>query len=502
MTGLYPVFRTREFGQCAQPVRRPAVEWCRWQAVGGCEQAQLTAPLPNGAFDLDVWGGLLRRPVELYSDAGRLAWWGYVHSVHVQDDQAGARVSMDDVANRVRVAYGQLEPEALGGGMRQVSAWGENLASQAAYGIKEREIEIDLANAAQAGAARAVALERYAWPGVRPVVGQDSGKGLVTVECRGWWNTLGWRFAESAAGLVEHSTRAPNTLVDVGTSAQQSVGQSLSIDSGGWQAESLWVSLRRVGAPSGSVSAYLCADAGGAPGGVLAGGGMVGSALPDSNPRWVRFVLSAPVPMSAGVYWIVLTDSSTKGDANYYRVLVDAAGGYSGGAAVAYNGSAWSALGCDLQFKLAGTMESTAQIAASVAAYGQFLAGTRIESGSGIFTNPYRGGEKSALQEIQAHLAGGSNSGGGLQARVSRERWVVVSARPGAESARLEVRSDGILRYLGGQIAQPGDDLAGQWALLNTGWGMNAAAWQGAGGRLYVEAAEYRAGVCRAISEG
>ena len=55
-------------------------------------------------------------------------------------------------------------------------------------------------------------------------------------------------------------------------------------------------------------------------------------------------------------------------------------------------------------------METTEQIKlmAAASAGGQFLAGARVDQASGIYNNPKRNGDTTALDEISAHLAAGT----------------------------------------------------------------------------------------------
>ncbi len=148
-------------------------------------------------------------------------------------------------------------------------------------------------------------------------------------------------------------------------------------------------------------------------------------------------------------------------------------------------------------------METTEQIKlmAAAGAGGQFLSGVRIDQASGIYNNPKRSGDTTALEEIQAHLAAGTAAGGSLQAVVTVERMLIVKAQPAADAAGLQVRSDGIIRLSGGQIAPPGPDLAGSWAVMDTKWAQNSANWLSSPGRVFLDRVEWADGVCRAVGD-
>ena len=77
---------------------------------------------------------------------------GWCAAVRVQDGRAGAWLSLGDLVNRARTVYGQLEPEATGAGLRQSTAWADDLTSQGIYGVKEGQYSLDLASTTQAKA--------------------------------------------------------------------------------------------------------------------------------------------------------------------------------------------------------------------------------------------------------------------------------------------------------------------------------------------------------------
>lgn len=502
MSDLFPVFFSRSFANIAQPGIGLQVEHMTWEVQGGCKSARLVARVKGGP-DIDQFAALLRCPVTIYSAGGRQVWWGLVWAVRIQDGQAGVWLSLDDLTNRARVIYGKQEPETAGGGIRSTTAWQDNLISQAIYGIKESQFNLELANPAQADTFRSNNLAASSRISPRPTIGLGAADHTVTIHLRGWWQTLAWRYYANSTGVIQHITRSPNYLVPVGDTASQIIAQQITVPAGGWQIESIWFQIKRAGNPASTLTASLYTDNSGRPGLNLASGTLDGTNLSSSNPVWLRFLLSSPVAVEAGVYWIAITDTSNKADANYYRVQADRFAGYAGGAAKAYNGTTWSAaLGFDLQFKVAGTMETSEQIKlmAGAAFGGQFLAGVRVDQPSLIFTNPQRTGDKTALDEITAHLEGGTLTGAKYQATITPERYLIVSTRPAAPTARLVVRGDGIIRLQGGQIAQPGADLAGSWAVLDTEWAVNSASWLQSPGRVFIERVEWRDGVCRAVS--
>jgi hypothetical protein len=49
-------------------------------------------------------------------------------------------------------------------------------------------------------------------------------------------------------------------------------------------------------------------------------------------------------------------------------------------------------------------------------------------------------------------------------------------------------------------VAQPGPDMAGTWAVLDTKWSSSSASWLQSPGRVFIERVEWAGGVCKAVS--
>jgi hypothetical protein len=457
------------------------VKGLTWAAMGGPKRAVLEGRAAAGRVDLAAIGGLLRAPVEIYGEDGQIAWWGLVWDVTIEDGAVGVKLSLDDLANRVRVAYGEMRPEVLGTGRRATTSWAEDVASQADYGVKEGQFELAVASAEQAESYRGERLASGARPAgkvslsgaVRPGAGVK-----ITVECRGWWETLGWKRYSQAAGLVENIGRMAPECSSFGTLERGDLAQKVVPTAGGWVAEVVWVSLRRMNyATSGRVTVSLCAG-GDTPGSVLASATIEGNTLPVSNPGWTAFRLNAPVAMHEGwSFWIKIGESSGGSLTNYYRALVDTGIGYPAGELMGWDvaSATWVGMAsADLQFRVAGRMETGEQIRRMVES-GQFLTGVRVAA-TGLYTNPYRNGDRSALEEIEGQLKAGTSGNKRLFGQVTAERAVVV--REQGDEVRYQVGRDGVIRMLGGQAVRPGPGVAGEWA--ETGWG-----------RVWLEEVEY-----------
>jgi hypothetical protein len=176
----------------------------RWQY----KSATITASGPRQAvFELLE---ILRYGVKIYSATDLVVWLGYVNTVRVNDRGSLTGVSLDDMANRVAVAYSYVEPGTSTVGVRKTTAWADDLASQAEFGVKELLISSDGTTDAGAEQLRDTYLAEHSTPVGTSSYNGISGGDIVTaqIDCLGWLYTLGW------------TTYANSDQVDTATSTQ------------------------------------------------------------------------------------------------------------------------------------------------------------------------------------------------------------------------------------------------------------------------------------------
>jgi hypothetical protein len=505
---LFPLFKNRAFGAMLQPGLNLQVESCSYSILGGPSTARLIARCPQG-INLDQLVSLLRCPVELWTDAGRLAWWGLAWSMRVQDGQVGAQVTLDDLANRVQVAYGEMSSVNSGGGTRQTTPWLDDLPSQASYGVKEAQLQLLMSNQTQAQALRAVGLAKYARPTLRTngLVGADLrvrpssgpyGHALrapegeaVVIELRGWWSTLDWKYYAAASMTIENYNQMPIWAWDTGlTGIAEVIGQRISIPAAPWYVTAIWLPMARIADVASNIVVNFCADSTGLPGAVLASGTYPGASLPLVNYNWIKVTFNPGYLVTApGDYWFTVGDSAPL-VTSHYRIKMDAGAHYAGGYARYYNGATWLTYSpdCDFQFRLGFTQETTEQIRAMVTTAGQFLTGLRIETSSALYTSPYRSGDTTALQEITRHIQAGTGAGGALTAEVTPERVLAIKSKadPAAGSA-FKIGRDGVIRLPTGAPAAPGPGVAGAWADLDVPWILPGLTTSLTPGKTYLE---------------
>lgn len=168
-------------------------------AIGGYEQAQIAigTSIPLRLWDALHWLGYY---VLIRNDWNNVVWAGKVTSVEVDFGGMALGKSLDDMANRVQVAYS--ETDAYGSTQQGTTDWADNLPSQAAYGIKEVVQSEGDSDAAQAVKLRDRALDMIGSPVPTPSsIGQEiSG----TITCKGLWSTTAWRIFNQPGGVAKY----------------------------------------------------------------------------------------------------------------------------------------------------------------------------------------------------------------------------------------------------------------------------------------------------------
>lgn len=184
---LYPTFSNRNFtARLSQPDIAFSVEGFSHQAIGGPESCTIKAA---GSLTA-LWElvEILRCPVEVYDERGECVWWGFVNTVEIATGTYQYGVSLDSMANQIRVTY-----TPTGTSTRVDTDWTSNADSIAEYGTKEHQQSISDITAEQATNARDTALSQRKYP--VPVAALASAEAATaTITCRGWWDTLAWQY--------------------------------------------------------------------------------------------------------------------------------------------------------------------------------------------------------------------------------------------------------------------------------------------------------------------
>lgn len=190
-----------------------------WEAQGGCQAASITA----FGEELALWELIetLRGPVRIQDENAEAVWWGFVGEVQVRVDAIEVGATIDSMVNKIAVAYSYVAAGSQEVGERKTTSWASDTESIAEYGTKEFLSSMDGLSDAAAVARRDAILGARRWPvGTGAPFGQPRGrvrrsgakKSLsATLFCRGWSDTLRWRYAAvSGTSSVATTTQITN----------------------------------------------------------------------------------------------------------------------------------------------------------------------------------------------------------------------------------------------------------------------------------------------------
>lgn len=481
-------FESLNFARTSQPQVDLEVHSLSWSIYGGAERAVIDAR--SSGSDLADLFERLRAPLCIYNRYGSPVWWGYLNEVSLR--MAGGRLtrSLDEMANRLTVRYRYLAPVDQLGEVRQ-TAWADDPASQAHYGIKERVLRRDCISESYAEQLRDLSLAVQANPQARFEPGHadwPEGVGARLVGL-GWVNTLDWRSYQTSAGLIGNAP-AQNGSQAIGASttslklaASFSPGVDLSV-------RDVDLRLRREGSPADNLSVQLQADAGGSPSGsALGSSSLAGSSLAQESYPWVRFNFDPLVSLSAGVtYWLVVQRSGSVSSSAYYLLGVDESLSFEGGSLRLYNQTvpAWvlRSPNADLLFRVLSVRQTSDQILDVFTAANQFLRGAESQAASGIETPPYQQGGRGGWTVMRDLLKLGTVNQRLLIARVSQGRILRIAEQAARSERDHFVDEAGQFFDQFGNRLMPGETVVGEW--LRERGGLAAAA--------FIEQAELDAG--------
>lgn len=208
---LWVDLRNRDFTGPAETI---PMDWdvlnLSWEAIGGPDQANFEVTGPT----VGLWQLLetLRDGVTVWDAMARRVWWGYISEVTLTTPTDQHGLSLEGMANRVRVGYSYIATGTSDPGQRKTTAWLEDADSVAKYGKKEKLLSQSGMTDAAAAARQTATLARLK----NPLPTDRFGGGAITaqVTCRGWWDTLAWQYAEVAAGTATAVTTQITNLVN------------------------------------------------------------------------------------------------------------------------------------------------------------------------------------------------------------------------------------------------------------------------------------------------
>lgn len=217
--------RSRSFADILDPPGLSfGVQRMGWHVKGGSRGAELSA---KGGI-VALWNLLqrLRCPLDIYDERGRWCWGGYISEVQIPVGAVVVVATLDTVANKIRVAY-TTRKVGVSSGQRKTTDWAQNDDSTDDYGIKELLLSKARKTEAEAETWRDTELAARAFPvpdylpqsDAFTKGGKPQDEDVALVYCRGWWETLDWRYYEDSTGFESYEETGTPAAVKVGQSA-------------------------------------------------------------------------------------------------------------------------------------------------------------------------------------------------------------------------------------------------------------------------------------------
>ena len=220
---LYAVLSGRDF----QPlINLPSdVEIDVQDMEADIEGGSATATLRVTGSPQSLWKcfDYLRYGVEIHSTEANKQWWGFVAEIELVTGAWTLGLSLDTMRNRIKIVYN--EPTLFGKSGKQETAWLQDDLSVGQYGYKELIQSVSDIRASDATVLQASALALKKFPTIQRRLTYSQNVSM-TMRCRGWWDTLGWRYYSQAIGLDEYTATV--------TAATQKIGLGLTANNIGF----------------------------------------------------------------------------------------------------------------------------------------------------------------------------------------------------------------------------------------------------------------------------
>ena len=499
-------------------------------------EAEVTGNV-NSLLDCFMW---LRRPVNIYGHRDLLVWWGFVREVRFETHGMVVTLSLDNMANRVKVIYTYKSGLIYNTGD---TAWLDDTLSQGRYGVKEFVHTLGESETAAATAVQATALKALKVPNSQYSSRGSSNVPRVTLLFSGWFETLRWKVFNRFEGRMEYEPldsvraqligwqytgtdvsfevqgtipdarylikattpvfaelEADSLVVVSGSVANNSTftvenvqdngntisvveavtagvaGPSVTVTAVGYETaqrfqatttfkvDKVSVNVRKVGTPADNFTLAIRADSAGSPGADLVSASIAPSEISDVSEQEAWVTMPYTLTIAAGTYyWVSARRSGSLSATNHYSVrMYSEAYGLTRG----YNGSGWVALPDSMAFKVWGSEENASQMKRIIADCGQFFTRLEFESDTGVRTNQYRDGYKTAYDLFIRLFDQGTSTGRRLIAYVDPNRVLQIRVQPDFSAPTDLLLIDGRVTQIGDQDREAGDLPYCKWIAL------------------------------------
>ncbi len=425
---------------------------------GGCATAELE--VSGNTEQLFELANYLRNGIEIYDDSGDIVWWGYVGRIEIPNKDVLIVVDLDEMHNKVAVAYNLISAGGNTVGLRRTSPWVFDDESIAKFGMKELLESGGSMNAVEALSMATRLRNEMRFP--RVFVDGDTRVKTAKISCYGWWRTLDWRYiyVPTELGLSFQTFGDATIELKEGVTIAQSFKATSDMN-----LSDVEIYVRKVGGP-GDISINLCKiDENGNPGTSVRSGTFAAHDI-KSDADWVRAVLSETIVLTPNETYFLVFQSNWSTESSYQIISLDPNNGYSGGDFFEQIDYEWVATEKDMPFRLYNNVltETSQQIQNYLTDCGQFFSRVFIDDRSGHYAESFRNGDTTALAEAEALLEIGTSNYRRLLARVTSDRAVTVYEQPAEpDHADLEIRNDNKLYYRAGNSVGEHYDPTGKW---------------------------------------
>lgn len=428
---------------------------------GGCDRAEIE--IRGNEDRLLELMNTLRCGVEIYDEKGNAVWWGFVQRVEVPRDKVKVVADLEEMSNKVAVAYNLISAGGNTVGLRRTSPWIADEDSLAKFGIKELLESGGSMSSVEAVSMATRLRNAMAFPRVYVVEGDDEA--VAKIECLGWWHTLGWRYCFVPTELALSFQTVGSASVELREGVK--VAQTFKATSDINLAEiELFVS--KVGGPGNINITLNHVGEDGKP------GGQIRHAVIDSHnikteAEWVRCTLNETVVLKPKKSYFLVMESAWSPEGNYQVISLDPNNGYGDGTFYEFVEDEWVETEKDMPFRLYNNVltETSQQIQNYLTDSGQFFSGVFINDRSGHYAESYRSGDTTALTEAESLLEVGTSNYRRLLARVAADMAVEVWEEPEEPiKPDLEMRPDGRVYFRAGNFVGEHFDPTGKWVSI------------------------------------
>ncbi len=436
-------------------------------ALGGPDWAKLY--VLDDKIELTELQSWLGSGVEVYDPADRLAWWGYVDEVSQPVGKTILKTALSQMANRVAVRYNRMEPGS-DFGAPSMTAWKDDLISQAIYGVKELILKRGMLSDSQALHLRDSSLRRLAMLAAGLVPGEDERARVI---CRGWMERLSWRQCPARSDVVGHSPAQLGSQTVGASLKQKSVAQSFTLSQAAILA-SISVKARKIGEPSDQLRLQIQTDSLGVPSGVVKAEAVLpASALSGESFAWVEAWFNEPRAFSADEkLWLVVARDGAVSSLAHFSLGLDENLGYPAGKLLVLDSSLsqWKMRvpDADLLFRMTALSDSAEMLAEIASTSGGFAAFS-YEAEESLILPYVRDIGRNGLQAFSELLQLGVPSLGSLLAQVTPQRVLRVYPKPKAAASPFWLGVDGTLRDETGKTLEAVWQAVGSWLRSEAG---------------------------------